>query len=194
MTARHESRSVRLDPVSTAVPEQSSEASEASDARAKPFPAYALNKCLIGYGLINGIINAIVFRLMYLGQESVTFGYGQVVADLAMTSVFIGVILFLCAAPLTKMDLRHGRVRMSRTDGLATLVPRRYPLAVLSAAVFTCVATTGVTALVAMLLPMPLGVIPMMVLKGVLCGFAGGVSGLLAIAYAVRAARSAHAA
>lgn len=153
------------------------------------FRIYALNKCLIGYGLINGIINALVFRLMYLGQESVTFDYAHVTADLAMTSVFIGIILFLCAVPLTKMDLRKGRFAPPATDGLASFVPRRYPLAVIVVAVIACVTTTGVTALVAMVLPLPLGVIPMMVFKGFMCAFAGGAAGLFAIAYAIRANR-----
>lgn len=197
MTARHEPHPVRLDPVDSAcpaVPESAPRASHASSARAKPFPAYALNKCLIGYGLINGVINAIVFRLMYLGQESVTFDYGHVIADLAMTSLFIGLILFLCAVPLTKMDVRKGHVQLPRTDGLASFVPRRYPLALVAVGALTCVVTTGVTALVAMALPLPLGVVAMMVLKGLLCGFAGGVSGLFAMAYVLRAVRPADAA
>ena len=33
---------------------------------AKPFNSYLLNKCIVGYGIINGIINAVIFYLMHL--------------------------------------------------------------------------------------------------------------------------------
>lgn len=183
MTTSHEYR--------PAHPEQSAALPKTEKPAKAPatFPAYARSKCLIGYGLINGIINALVFRLMYLGQESVTFDYAHVTADLAMTSVFIGIILFLCAVPLTKMDMRKGHFQLPATDGLATFMPRRYPLAVIVAGVIACVVTTGVVAIIAMVLPLPLGVIPMMVFKGIMCAFAGGVAGLFAIAYAIRANR-----
>ena len=31
----------------------------------KPFVAYMRHKCLIGYGVINGIINAVIFYLLH---------------------------------------------------------------------------------------------------------------------------------
>ena len=40
---------------------------------AKPFNSYLLNKCIVGYGIINGIINAVIFYLMHLSEPELLF-------------------------------------------------------------------------------------------------------------------------
>ena len=51
----------------------------------KSFKSYALNKCLIGYGVVNGIINAAIFAGINAGAPDAMFGMHDIVHDLAFT-------------------------------------------------------------------------------------------------------------
>ena len=61
------------------------------------FTSYALNKCLIGYGVVNGIINAAIFAGLHAAAEGATFDMGAVVSDLSFTGLLLGMLLFACA-------------------------------------------------------------------------------------------------
>lgn len=74
----------------------------------KSFKSYALNKCLIGYGVVNGIINAAIFAGINAGAPDAMFGMHDIVHDLAFTGLLLGMLLFACVVPLTRMDLRKG--------------------------------------------------------------------------------------
>ena len=55
------------------------------------FNQYVLKKCLIGDGMINGIINAIIFyffEIGYIGTK--TLAVGDIVMDLVFSSFFLG--------------------------------------------------------------------------------------------------------
>ena len=58
------------------------------------FTSYALNKCLIGYGVVNGIINAAIFAGLHAAAEGATFDMGAVVSDLSFTGLLLGMLLF----------------------------------------------------------------------------------------------------
>ena len=45
----------------------------------KSFKSYALNKCLIGYGVVNGIINAAIFAGINAGAPDAMFGMHDIV-------------------------------------------------------------------------------------------------------------------
>ena len=47
-------------------------------APAKPFNSYLLNKCIIGYGVINGIINAVIFYLLHMGEPNAMLGEADI--------------------------------------------------------------------------------------------------------------------
>ena len=53
----------------------------------KSFKSYALNKCLIGYGVVNGIINAAIFAGINAGAPDAMFGMHDIVHDLAFTGL-----------------------------------------------------------------------------------------------------------
>ena len=75
---------------------------------AKPFNSYLLNKCIVGYGIINGIINAVIFYLMHLSEPELLFSEADIFHDFALTGVLLGILLFVIVVPLTRMDLRKG--------------------------------------------------------------------------------------
>ncbi|BCS57355.1 hypothetical protein ADLECEL_12400 [Adlercreutzia equolifaciens subsp. celatus] len=85
------------------------------------FTSYALNKCLIGYGVVNGIINAAIFAGLHAAAEGATFDMGAVVSDLSFTGLLLGMLLFACVVPLTRMAC----ARTSSSCRLAARAPSR---------------------------------------------------------------------
>ena len=140
---------------------------------AKPFNSYLLNKCIVGYGIINGIINAVIFYLMHLSEPELLFSEADIFHDFALTGVLLGILLFVIVVPLTRMDLRKGVF-----SGL------------LVASVAATVSLMGVGAFACVLLPLPLTVTGLMLLKGLVCACAGAVAGYITICYVVRSGKS----
>ena len=160
---------------------------------AKPFNSYLLNKCLIGYGVINGIINAVIFYLLHMGEPAALFGEADIFHDFALTGVLLGILLFVIVVPLTRMDLRKGVFagpNVANLGGAASLVPASYAPALLVTTVVATVAIMGVGAFAATLLPLPLSMTGMMLLKGVVCAVGGGVAGDFTICYVVRSGKT----
>ena len=116
---------------------------------AKPFNSYLLNKCIVGYGIINGIINAVIFYLMHLSEPELLFSEADIFHDFALTGVLLGILLFVIVVPLTRMDLRKGVFsgpNVANLGGAASLVPASYPPALLVATVAATVSLMGVGA------------------------------------------------
>lgn len=158
----------------------------------KEFGAYAANKCAVGYGLVNGIVNAGVFAAMHAGDTSVTFALGDVVFDLALTGLILGVILFAIVVPLTKHDLKAGAfVRPEVLPGVARVVPRSFAGALvvvgLVAGMLAAVIGAVLSGLMSVAGVMPLGFAAMMILKGCVCALVGAASGYFTISFVVRA-------
>lgn len=157
----------------------------------KTFSAYAANKCLIGYGLVNGIVNAAVFAAMHAAQPEVGFGVSDIVLDLALTGLILGIILFACVVPLTRHDLNAARfARPEALSSVARLLPRSYVGAMLVLGMVAGVAAVALgmalALIVGIVLPLPLHFVTMMVLKGCVCACIGALSGFLTISYVVR--------
>ncbi len=97
---------------------------------AKPFNSYLLNKCIVGYGIINGIINAVIFYLMHLSEPELLFSEADIFHDFALTGVLLGILLFVIVVPLTRMDLRKAFSpgRMSPISAARRLSCRRATL------------------------------------------------------------------
>ncbi|MFR0868682.1 MAG: hypothetical protein ACLSGS_06540 [Adlercreutzia sp.] len=131
-----------------------------------------LNKCIVGYGIINGIINAVIFYLMHLSEPELLFSEADIFHDFALTGVLLGILLFVIVVPLTRMDLRKGVFsgpNVANLGGAASLVPASYAPALLVATVATTVSLMGVGAFACVLLPLPLTVTGLMLLKGLVC-------------------------
>ena len=125
----------------------------------KSFKSYALNKCLIGYGVVNGIINAAIFAGINAGAPDAMFGMHDIVHDLAFTGLLLGMLLFACVVPLTRMDLRKGVFSLPGAAGGA------FPLVSSSYAV---------------------SILGVMFLKGLVCALGGAVAGWFTISFVVR--------
>lgn len=156
----------------------------------KDYKSYLKNKCIVGYGIVNGVINALIFRGLNAGNPDALFGQAKIIEEMALTGVLLGLILTWCVVPLTKMDLKKGvyqRIDAAEADGasgsygFAQRLPRHaVPLsfAVGGVALAVVVILSGLFTLAA---PLPLTRTGMMLLKGVMCAVTGGVSGYCVI-------------
>ena len=110
----------------------------------KSFKSYALNKGLIGYGAVNGVINAAIFAGINAGAPDTMFGMHDIVHDLAFTGLLLGMLLFACVVPLTRMDLRKGVFSLSGAAGGAfPLVSSSYAVSILGVGALAAVVMTG---------------------------------------------------
>ncbi len=73
------------------------------------YEAYIKNKTYIGYGLINGIINAAIFYFSNMSDMGVNVTYDNAVFGMAINSVLLGMILTWCVVPLTKADIKNDK-------------------------------------------------------------------------------------
>lgn len=151
-------------------------------AETKEFKSYLANKCIIGYGIINGIVNAAIFFGMNASNPDVTFAAGKVVEEIVLTGALLGLILTWCVVPLTKMDLRKNvyKADADRNGIIAKLpggaITLSIPVGIIAAVV------AGALALVfTMFLPMPLTRTGMMVFKGCMCAVVGALSGYIVV-------------
>ena len=161
---------------------------------AKPFNSYLLNKCIVGYGIINGIINAVIFYLMHLSEPELLFSEADVFHDFALTGVLLGIsavrhrgaahAAWICAKGV------FSGPNVANLGGAASLVPASYAPALLVATVAATVSLMGVGAFACVLLPLPLTVTGLMLLKGLVCACAGAVAGYITICYVVRSGKS----
>ena len=147
------------------------------------FNQYVLKKCLIGDGMINGIINAIIFYFLEKGHIGTkTFAVGDIVKDLAFTSLILGWILASIVLPLTLKDVKKGKISAQEgTNKIANIMPNKKGLAYIVVGLLTMVVTVSITWLVATIIPTPLTVMQMMVFKGVMCAIAGASSAYMTI-------------
>ena len=155
---------------------------------AKPFNSYLLNKCIVGYGIINGIINAVIFYLMHLSEPELLFSEADIFHDFALTGVLLGILLFVIVVPLTRMDLRKGVFSLPGAAGGAfPLVSSSYAVSILGVGALAAVVMTGAGALLSLALPAAGATVTgMMFLKGLVCALGGAVAGWFTIIFVVR--------
>ena len=145
----------------------------------KSFKSYALNKCLIGYGVVNGIINAAIFAGINAGAPDAMFGMHDIVHDLAFTGLLLGMLLFACVVPLTRLPGAAG--------GAFPLVFSSYAVSILGVGALAAVVMTGAGALLSLALPAAGATVTgMMFLKGLVCALGGAVAGWFTISFVVR--------
>lgn len=154
-----------------------------------PFKSYLANKCLIGYGLFNGIINGAIAYAMHMGTPDKTYGLPDILPDFVLTGVLLGVILLACVIPLAKADARKGVVDLASTDARSMLpMPTNVVAAAVATGLGAAAVMTGIGALVSLVLPMPLGLVGFTIFKGCMCAVGGATAGYLSIDYVARKA------
>lgn len=148
----------------------------------KDYTSYLKNKCIIGYGIVNGVINALIFFGLHASDPAITFTAGKVVEEIALTGALLGLILTWCVVPLTKIDLKKG-VYQGTSEGygwLSKLPYKSVPMSIV-VGVIALVVATAVAWACTFALPLPLTRTGMMVFKGVMCAVTGCVSGYVVI-------------
>ena len=78
--------------------------------------SYLLSKCIVGYGIINGLINATIFYFMEKGHPDALFYAGDIIKDLTFTTFLLGFLLALIVMPLTVKDLEKGKCHIDKED------------------------------------------------------------------------------
>lgn len=163
--------------------------------KTKSFKSYALNKCLIGYGVVNGIINGAIFAGLHAATPDAMFGMAEIVHDLAFTGLLLGMLLFACVVPLTRMDLRKNVFSLpGRGAGTFALTSGSYAVSIIAVGALACVFMTGAGALLSLVLPAAGATVTgMMFLKGLVCAFGGALAGWFTISFVVRGQQKADA-
>ena len=151
-------------------------------AKTKDYKSYLLNKCIIGYGIVNGIVNALIFFGMNASNPDATFVQGKIIEEMALTGVLLGLILTWCVVPLTKMDLKKGvYVGVEGAYGFTAKLPKKAIPMSLAVGVIALVVVVAITGLLTFVLPLPLNRTGMMIFKGCMCAITGAVSGYCVI-------------
>lgn len=147
------------------------------------FKKYLLSKCLIGYGLINGIVNAIIFYFMERGHLDKIFDGRDIITDFAFTTFSLGLILALIVIPMTAKDMEKGEFKAeNRTHKIEKYLPNHILLTSLVVGLIACVISVILSSLIVFVFKAsPLNVIQMMIFKGIICSIAGAISGYLCI-------------
>ncbi|MEG0857438.1 MAG: hypothetical protein RSG52_13265 [Terrisporobacter sp.] len=145
--------------------------------------AYMLQKCFIEYGIINGIINVIIFNILEGKHPDATFGLMDIIADFGFTTFLLGIILFYYAMSMTSKDLDKGKftVEEYKDNKLVSMLPKKKFPAAICVGLIVMIATAAVVLVISMALPLPLNVKNMGLFKGVACTIAGAITGYLTI-------------
>lgn len=151
------------------------------------FNKYLLEKCLIGNGIINGIINALVFYAMHKSDPDAIFMTGDIVTDLAATSLILGFLLALIVFPLTAKDLSTGKItRQEGANKIVGFLPKNKYASALVIGIITMVIIVPITWVAVTILGLsPLTVKTMGIFKGIMCAIAGMIAGYMTIMKAV---------
>ncbi len=145
------------------------------------YEAYVKNKTYIGYGLINGIINAVIFYFIHMSDiaDMTTFHDGMV--DMALTSVLLGMILTWCVVPLTKADIKKGIFEANTHFTQAQKLPQNAFVLSLVMGVAIGLVGSAISALLIFICQSFLYNWVLMIIKGIVCAIIGGLAGFTVI-------------
>ncbi len=133
--------------------------------------SYLLSKCIVGYGIINGLINATIFYFMEKGHPDALFYAGDIIKDLTFTTFLLGFLLALIVMPLTVKDLEKGK--FSSQDSVHKLekyLPNHLFVFSIVLGLVTAILTIILSSIIVFLFNIaPLTVMQMMFFKGITC-------------------------
>lgn len=145
---------------------------------------FIIHSCLISYGLINAIINAIIFFL--INRKHGEFTASILYVDLAVTTFILSVIVAFFAFMAVKGAAKKGNPFVAAFGRQDHLLIKGFPKNnILAALLIGMINTILVPALfvgiAAGLNLLPMGLLAATLLKGAACGTAGALTGYLAI-------------
>ena len=145
------------------------------------YKSYLKNKCFIGYGLINGIINAIIFYLINRSDMLKAYTFGSALEEMAMTTLLLGLILTWCVVPLTKKDLNSVVYIKGSISKIASKLPKGAIALSIVVGLICLVAGSLVSSIIVTILGCSFNAWTMMVVKGIVCALTGALAGYLVI-------------
>lgn len=160
-----------------------------ADAKAtKTYKEYVAHECTNGFGIMNGIINAVVFVALLMGDFSIEFDFMHGLKELAPGTIVLGIVLSLIVNNIARKALNKGEYTATAADaGLGGLLPKKaFPMAVvvgLIVAFFAANFTVIVWGFMGF--DVVLNWWQMMIFKGVTTGLAGAIAGYLVIGHVV---------
>lgn len=146
---------------------------------------YFLEKCFIGNGVINGIVNALIFYGAESAHKDKMFSLTDVLKDISFTVFLLGLLLVLIVHPLTVKDIKSGKLeKASEPSKLLKVLPKKKGLASLVVGLIAVAICVPLTALAAVALKLtPITYTGMGIFKGVICAIAGTLSGYLTVVH-----------
>lgn len=148
----------------------------------KEYKSYLANKCFIGYGMVNGIVNAAIFFGMNASNPNVTFAAGKVVEEIVLTGALLGLILTWCVVPLTKIDLRKNVYKAdANRESLIAKLPGGALTLSIPVGIVAAVLSGALAWVFTLVLPMPLTRTGMMIFKGCMCAIVGCIAGYMVV-------------
>ena len=152
---------------------------------------YITFKSLVGYGIINGIVNVGIFYALEGKHTGALFSTKDIMGDLAGVVSILGVILAWLVPMLTKLDVKGGHVEMPKDyiNKVASKLPDKkggYILTVGAITTAIVLAVMGViVAGLSALKMIPLSLHGMAILKGIACSIGGMIAGYLSVTYSL---------
>ncbi len=149
---------------------------------------FITHSCTISYGIINAIVNAIIFYLLNMKHNE--FTATSIFIDLAITSFILSAIVAFFAFMAVKGSARQGSPFVAPVSKQEHLLFRNFPrnkflAGLLISIINTILVPAFFVGLPAGLNLLPLNLISATLLKGIACGTAGALTGYFAIMTAV---------
>ncbi len=149
------------------------------------YKKYLMNKLIIGYGIINGIINAIIFYLIHMSHFNGLMLHEKALEDLCLTTLLLGMILAWCVVPLTKKDLAGNKF----VPGVAPACFKKMPKGTFLIGCVVGIVTLIIGGAASWLVLLPLGAemsyMTVLLIKGLMCTLVGALAGYLVISTVV---------
>lgn len=145
------------------------------------YKSYLKNKCFVGYGLINGLINAGIFYLINKSDMLKAYTFGSSLEEMAMTTFLLGLILTWCVVPLTKKDLKEEVYTKGSISKFAPKLPSGAIALSFVVGVVCLVAGSLVSSILVTILGCSFNAWTMMVVKGIVCAVVDALAGFMVI-------------
>ncbi len=145
------------------------------------YEAYVKNKTYIGYGLINGIINAVIFYFIHMKDIAQMSTFDAGMFDMILTSVLLGMILTWCVVPLTNKDIKNDVFEANMHYTPAQKLPKNAFALSIVLGIVVGIVGSALSALLIFICQSFLFNWVLMIIKGIVCAIIGGLAGFTCI-------------
>ncbi|MEG1447723.1 MAG: hypothetical protein RR048_00350 [Oscillospiraceae bacterium] len=145
---------------------------------------FLVEKCFIGFGIINGIINGAIFYFINK-NNSKALSFFEIGMDFLITAIILSfVVAFIAQANAKSFIKKSGfpEISYNKEDHLfIRFFPKNSFMKALVIAILCGIIFAPLFCGVGVMINIPTTLYPVMILKGVACSFIGGFTGYFAI-------------